>query len=52
MELFEGMRLRRIAFVRRGIGSYKEPDLLGRSGGGALDGGHLVVKPYRAQVGD
>jgi len=52
-ELFEGMRLRRIAFVRKGIRSCKELNLLGRSGGFALDGEGLLIKvyPVGTQVG-
>ena len=45
-ESFEGMRLGRIAFMRRGIRSCKELNLLGRSGCFAFEGDRGVVKFY------
>lgn len=49
-ELFEVMRLRRIAFVRRGFGSCEERSLLGCSEADAFEGGRGVVKPLIGQL--
>ena len=47
---FEGIRLRRIVFVRRGVRLCKERNSLGCSEGLAIEGGCGVVKAYLGQV--
>ena len=49
-QLFERMRLRCIAFVRKEIRSCKERDLLGCSGVGAFEGGRDFVKLHLIQM--